>query len=184
MSEIEPQRFSLLWCTMHDMRSPVALRALLWRTRRFPSSAGSSCASAAIRQPRNLHGAARSDAVVQRWRIVERHPDAGVDPPHGLILTPHVVDSMAVTPQIVAWCERHWVLEQFLGDSKIQSAIAANAAAIVMRAIRAESAQDRQAAGIVFPPDEIALVAPGRLSESKTGLQPELRPKNPLVWVA
>jgi hypothetical protein len=133
--------------------------------------------------------------------VVEIDPPAGVVPILWRLLTTHAVESSEDAWRIVGFYRRRWTIEQLfrtlkqqglrLEDSQITeagrllklTAIAAQAACIVMQLVHARDGAGRQPASLVFSPAEIdALEALVPSLEGKTLAQKNPHPRRSLAW--
>ena len=133
--------------------------------------------------------------------VIEVGAPAGAEPICWRLLTTHRVEDAAMAWRIVGWYRMRWTIEQFfrtlkqqglqLEDSQVESAerlikltaIAAQAACVIMQLVQARDGKSAQMAQIAFTPAEIgALEALLPQLEGKTALQKNPHPPQSLAW--
>ncbi|MDR3507556.1 MAG: IS4 family transposase [Caulobacteraceae bacterium] len=135
--------------------------------------------------------------------VSEIDPPEGAEPILWRLLTTHCVDDAAMAWKVVGWYRQRWIIEQFfrtlkqqglqLEDSQVETAerllkltaIAAQAACVIMQLVQARDGRSEQDAAIAFTPAEIeTLQALGPTLEGKTALQKNPHPPRSLAWAA
>jgi len=135
--------------------------------------------------------------------VIEHDPPSGVEPVAWRLLTTHEVNDAAAAWQIVDWYRERWAIEQLfrtlkqqglqLEDSQIETAdrlikltaIAAQAACIIMQLVHARDGASAEPAATTFTPSEIAtLEALVPRLEGNTALQKNPHPPRSLAWAA
>lgn len=161
-------------------------------------------ASLRLKRPKNtLEKDLPASLAVNVVEVIELHPPKGSEPVHWILLTTHLIDSVAAAWRIVGWYRRRWIIEQFFRTLKLQGlriedsqlatadrllklvAIAAKAAAIVMQLVQARDGTDTQPARLAFTEHEIKVIAilNARLP-ANTKRQKNPFPENTLAWAA
>jgi hypothetical protein len=157
-----------------------------------------------IVRPKNTIEEGLAETVsVSLVEVSEIDPPEGAEPIFWRLLTTHEVDEAGLAWKVVGWCRQRWIIEQFfrtlkqqglqLEDSQVESAerllkltaIAAQAACVVMQLVQARDGRSEQDAAIAFTPVEIeTLRALGPTLEGKTDLQKNPHPTRSLAWAA
>ncbi|HUZ13982.1 MAG TPA: IS4 family transposase [Caulobacteraceae bacterium] len=135
--------------------------------------------------------------------VSEIDPPEGAEPIHWRLLTTHAVEDAAMAWRVVGWYRLRWIIEQFfrtlkqqglqLEDSQVETAerllkltaIAAQAACVIMQLVQARDGRSEQDATFAFTLAEIeTLQALGPTLEGKTALQKNPHPPKTLAWTA
>ena len=135
--------------------------------------------------------------------VTETGAPAGAEPVLWRLLTTHRVEDEAMAWRVVGWYRMRWTIEQLfrtlkqqglqLEDSQLESAerlvkltaIAAQAACLIMQLVQARDGRSAQSAEIAFTATEIdTLAALLPDLEGKTALQKNPHPPNSLAWAA
>lgn len=141
--------------------------------------------------------------TVSLVEVAEIGAPAGAEPVLWRLLTTHPVTDAAMAWRIVGWYRMRWIIEQFfrtlkqqglqIEDSQVETAdrllkltaIAAQAAALIMQLVQARDGQSQQRAEIAFTPSEIeTLKALQPKLEGKTKLQKNPHPVKSMAWAA
>jgi hypothetical protein len=160
--------------------------------------------SVVLQRPKNTRERDLPKSVALNFvEVIEQYPPKGAKPIHWLLLTTHLVASVAGAWQIVAWYKQRWIIEQFfrsmksqglqIEDSQLQTAdglmklvaIAAKAAAIVIQLVQARNGGDALPADFAFSAEEIEVLnAINKDLQGKTELQKNPHRQETLTWAA
>lgn len=188
---------------------PVAGRAVVElreRANRRPRNAHLSLrfGPMVIRRPQNtLEKDLPANIALTVVEVFEGAPPQKAEPLHWILLTTHDIKTAAEAWQIVAWYKQRWIIEQFFRTLKLQGlriedsqmataerlcklvALAASAAAIVIKLVQARDGRDSQPASLVFDQHEVRLIASlNEQMQGNTARQKNPHPPNSLTWAA
>jgi len=189
-------------------RTPCCAKAALDLSRRMDRPARTAhlrlrFGTAVLKRPDKTGATDLPDSVKLSFvEVVEPHPPKGAEPVHWLLLTTHMVGSVADAWRIVASYKQRWIIEQFfrsmktqglrIEDSQLQTAegllklvaIAAKAAAIVIQLVQARTGSEQLPAGIAFSADEIEVLDAINKGYGATKLQSNPHRKHTMAWAA
>ena len=157
----------------------------------------------ALKRPKDAPRDLPESVTLTLVEVVERDPPAGVAPVHWRLLTTHDVPDAPSAWRIVGWYKQRWTIEQLfrvlksqglqIEDSQLETAerlckltaIATQAAAIILQLVQARDAKRPEPASVAFSAREVAtLDALLPTLEGKTALQKNPHPRHSLPWAA
>jgi Transposase DDE domain len=157
-----------------------------------------------IKRPHRCDPSLPQGVCLRVVEVSEPNPPAGQEPLRWCLLTTHQVQTAAQAWQIVEWYKLRWTIEQLfrtlkkqglrLEDSQLETAdrllkltaIATQAAALVMQLVQARDGHRLQPASIAFSADEIDALAAIEADQyaPRTQKQRNPHPKRSLAWAA